>query len=138
MTTPASTPPRCRWCWRSTAATRSRPPRPAKCPARARGDPVAAPGPREVLAPAASSTGAYWRGETLRAWVEGQPRRAALGAEIVKALLPGNPALPRMQPPTPALLNALPAINEAREALDRGDSDEAIQKARQAVAERGD
>jgi tetratricopeptide (TPR) repeat protein len=103
-----------------------------------RGDPVAATRAREVLGPAASSTGAYWRGEALRAWVEGQPRRAALGAEIVKALLPEDTDLSRMQPPTPALISALRAINEAREALDRGDSDEAIQKARQAVAERGD
>jgi tetratricopeptide (TPR) repeat protein len=70
--------------------------------------------------------------------VEGQPKRAALGAEIVKALLPEDTDLARMQPPTPALISALRAINEAREALDRGDSEEAIQKARQAVAERGD
>jgi tetratricopeptide (TPR) repeat protein len=103
-----------------------------------RGDQAAATRAREVLGPAASSTGAYWRGEALRAWVEGQPRRAALGAEIVKALLPEDTDLARMQPPTPALISALRAMNEAREALDRGDSDEAIQKARQAVAERGD
>jgi tetratricopeptide (TPR) repeat protein len=104
----------------------------------ARGDQAAAARAREVLGPAASSTGAYWRGEALRAWVEGQPKRAALGAEIVKALLPEDTDLARMQPPTPALINALRAINEAREALDRGDSEDAIHKARQAVAERGD
>jgi tetratricopeptide (TPR) repeat protein len=104
----------------------------------ARGDQPAAMRAREVLGPAASSTASYWRGEALRAWVEGQPKRAALGAEIVKALLPEDTDLPRMQPPTPALIAALTAMNEAREALDRGDSETAVQKARQAVAERRD
>lgn len=103
-----------------------------------RGDQAAAARAREVLGPAASSTGAYWRGEGLRAWAEGQPRRAELSARIVKVLLPEDTDIGRMQPPNPALMNALKAMNEARDALDRGDADEAVQKGKVAVAERPD
>ena len=103
-----------------------------------RRDEIGAARAREVLGPAASSTGAYWRGEALRAWVEGQPRRAELAARIVRVLLPEDTDIGRMQPPNPALIAALRAVNDARDALDRGELDEAVQKARVAVAERGD
>jgi len=103
-----------------------------------RGDQATAARAREVLGPAASSTGAYWRGEALRGWVEGQPRRADLAARIVRVLLPEDTDMARMQPPTPALITALKAMNEAREALDRGDADEAVQKAKIGTAERPD
>jgi tetratricopeptide (TPR) repeat protein len=103
-----------------------------------RGDQAASARAREVLGPAASSTGAYWRGEALRAFADNQPRRAVLGTEIVKALLPEDTDVARLQPPNTALVAAVRAINEAREALDRGENEEAIQRARQAVAERGD
>jgi hypothetical protein len=56
-----------------------------------RGDQVAAARAREVLGPAASSTGAYWRGEALRAWVDGQPRRGgALGPDRAGAAARGH------------------------------------------------
>jgi tetratricopeptide (TPR) repeat protein len=103
-----------------------------------RGDQPAAAHAREVLGPAASSTGAYWRSEALRSWVEGQPRRAELSARIVKVLLPEDTDMARMQPPNPALISALKLMNETRDALDRGDADEAVQRGRAAVAERPD
>jgi tetratricopeptide (TPR) repeat protein len=103
-----------------------------------RGDQTAAARAREVLGPAMASTGAFWRSEALRAWIDGQPRRAALAGSIVKALLPEDTDLARMQPPNQALLSSLRFMNEAREALDRGEAEEAIQKARLAIAERAD
>jgi tetratricopeptide (TPR) repeat protein len=103
-----------------------------------RGDQAAAARAREVLGPAASSTGAYWRGEALRAWVEGPPKRAELAARIVAVLLPEDTDIARMQPPNAALVTALKAMNDARDALDRGDADEAVQKARIATTERPD
>jgi tetratricopeptide (TPR) repeat protein len=103
-----------------------------------RGDEAAAARAREVLGPAASSTGAYWRGEALRAWVEGQPRRGELAARIVQVLLPEDTDMARMQPPNPGLITALKAMNEARDALDRGDADEAVRRAKVATSERPD
>jgi tetratricopeptide (TPR) repeat protein len=103
-----------------------------------RGDQTAAGRAREILGPASSSTGAYWRGEALRAWVEGQPKRAELSARIVRVLLPEDTDMARMQPPTPALITALKAMNEARDALDRGDADEAVRRAKIGVSERPD
>jgi tetratricopeptide (TPR) repeat protein len=103
-----------------------------------RGDQVAAAHAREILGPASASTGAYWRGEALRCWVEGQPKRAELASRIVRVLLPEDTDMARMIPPNPALINALKAMNEAREALDRGDADEAVRRAKVGTSERPD
>jgi tetratricopeptide (TPR) repeat protein len=93
---------------------------------------------REGLGGAAASTGAYWRGETLRAYALGDLERGRLATRVVQALVTGDQDLARLVEPTPALANALRALMKSREALDRGDLDEAIRQARVAVAERPD
>jgi tetratricopeptide (TPR) repeat protein len=92
----------------------------------------------EALGGAAASTGAYWRGEALRALVLGDTRRAELAGRVVAALVPGDEDLARLVPVTPALLAALRALLKAREALELGELDEAVRQARVAVGERPD
>jgi tetratricopeptide (TPR) repeat protein len=92
----------------------------------------------EALGGAAASTGAYWRGEALRALVLGDERRAALAIRVVLALVAGDEDLPRMTPVNPALIAALRALLKSRESLEQGDLDEAVRQARVAVGERPD
>ncbi len=92
----------------------------------------------DVLGGAAASTGAYWRGEALRALVLGDEARASLAARVVAALVPGDSDLPKMTPATPALVTALRAVLRARDALEQGELDEAVRQGRIAVGERPD
>jgi tetratricopeptide (TPR) repeat protein len=92
----------------------------------------------EALGGAAASTGAYWRGEALRALVQGDTVRAELAGRVVAALVPGDEDLARLLPPSPGLLVAVRALLKAREALEQGELDEAVRHARAAVAEKPD
>jgi tetratricopeptide (TPR) repeat protein len=92
----------------------------------------------EALGGAAASTGAYWRGEALRALVLGDEPRAALAVRVVLALIPRDEDLPRLSPVTPNLVPALRALLKSREALEQGELDEAVRQARVAVGERPD
>lgn len=92
----------------------------------------------EALGGAAASTGAYWRGEALRALVLGDSVRAELASRVVAALVPGDGDLPKLSPVSPALLTALRALLKAREALEQGELDEAVRQGRIAVGERPD
>jgi tetratricopeptide (TPR) repeat protein len=103
-----------------------------------RGDDKAKQRAIEVLGGAAASTGAYWRGETLRALVLGDVQRAELAGRVVAALVTGDEDLPRLSPSTPSLVNALRALLKARESLEQGELDEAVRQARVAVGERPD
>lgn len=103
-----------------------------------RGDDKGRQRAQEALGGAAASTGAYWRGEALRALVLGDEPRAALATRVVLALVPGDEDLPRLSPVTPNLIPALRALLKAREALEQGDLDEAVRQARAAVNERPD
>jgi len=91
-----------------------------------------------ALGGAAASTGAYWRGETLRALVLGDAQRAELAARVVAALVVGDEDLQRLTPCTPGLVTALRALLKARESLEQGDLDEAVRQSRIAVGERAD
>jgi tetratricopeptide (TPR) repeat protein len=103
-----------------------------------RGDDKARQRALEALGGAAASTGAYWRGETMRAIVLADEQRAELAGRITLALIAGDADIPRMSPATPGLLAALRALLKAREALELGDLDEAVRQARVAVGERPD
>ena len=103
-----------------------------------RGDDKAKQRALEALGGAAASTGAYWRGETMRALVLGDAQRAELAGRVVAALVAGDEDLPRMTPSTPGLVNALRALLKAREALEQGDVDDAVRQARMAAGERPD
>jgi tetratricopeptide (TPR) repeat protein len=102
--------------------------------ARRAGDEGAAARAREMLGTAAPSTGAFWRGEAVRALAADRPRRAATAFEVVTALLPDDADIPRLQAqglPREALLSLM----RGREALDRGVFDEALRLARAASVE---
>jgi tetratricopeptide (TPR) repeat protein len=103
-----------------------------------RGDDKARRRALEALGGAAASTGAFWRGEALRALVLGDERRAELAARVVLALVPDDADLPRMSPANPSLVVALRALLKARESLEQGELDEAVRQARVAVGERPD
>ena len=100
--------------------------------ARKAGDETAAARARELLGSAAPSTGAYWRGEALRALQADRQRRWELAVEVVTALLPDDADLPRLRAKPPAR-DTLGSVIRAREALDRGDLDEALRASRAAV-----
>ena len=106
--------------------------------ARERGDDKAKQRALDALGGAAASTGAYWRGETLRALVLGDAPRADLAARVALALVPGDEDVPRMTPSTPALVTSLRALLKSREALEQGDLDEAVRQGRVAAGERPD
>lgn len=93
---------------------------------------------RVVLGAAAASTGAYWRGEAIRAMAEGRTRLAALAMGVVKVLLSDDADTARIEAVGPRSAGALGAIVEARDALDRGANEEAVQRARAAIASRPD
>jgi tetratricopeptide (TPR) repeat protein len=103
-----------------------------------RGDDKAKQRALEALGGAAASTGAYWRGEAMRALVLGDERRAELAGRVLAALVAGDEDSPRMSPSTPGLLSALRALLKAREALEQGELDEAVRQARVAARERPD
>ena len=92
----------------------------------------------ETLGGAAASTGAYWRGETLRAHVLGDLPRAQLASQVVSTLVHDDEDLPRMAQLNAGLHSALGALLKARESLEQGDLDEAVRQARVAVGERPD
>ncbi|MBN2574417.1 MAG: tetratricopeptide repeat protein [Deltaproteobacteria bacterium] len=103
-----------------------------------RGDDKARQRALEALGGAAASTGAYWRGETVRAFALGDVQRAQLAGRVAQALIANDADTPRMSPSTPGLLTALRALLKSREALEQGDLDEAVRQARVAVGERAD
>ncbi len=90
---------------------------------------------RELLGPAAASTGAYWRGEALRARVSDNPQRAGLALRILELLLPDDADVKRLRSEAGPLLAALRALSKAREALERGAADEAARHARAAITD---
>jgi tetratricopeptide (TPR) repeat protein len=92
----------------------------------------------DALGGAAASTGAYWRGEALRAYVLGDSARAQLSTKVVQALVGGDEDLGRMTEPSPNLTIALKALLRARDLLEQGDLDDAVRQARIAVNERPD
>jgi len=103
-----------------------------------RGDAKAKQRALDALGGAAASTGAYWRGEALRAIVLGDAQRAQLSAKVVSALIGGDEDLQRMDDANPNLMIALRALLKARELLEQGDLDDAVRQARAAVSERPD
>ncbi len=98
-------------------------------------DAEAADRAREILGPAAASTGGYWRGEALRCLAVDNRKRADFASRIVRALVPEDTDVERLRSPTPALLAAVRSLAKARDALDRGLPDEAVRAARAAVNE---
>jgi tetratricopeptide (TPR) repeat protein len=103
-----------------------------------RGDERAKHRALDALGGAAASTGAYWRGEALRAHVLDDPARANLARRVVEALVKGDQDIPRMREPTAPLALALRALLKARDAIEQGDLDEAVRSAKVAVSERPD
>lgn len=92
----------------------------------------------DALGGAAASTGAYWRGEALRAYVLGDASRAQLATKVVHALVGADEDLRRMTEPSTNLTLALKALLRARELLEQGDLDDSVRQARIAVGERPD
>lgn len=92
----------------------------------------------DALGGAAASTGAYWRGEALRAYVLGDSARAELSTKVVQSLVGADPDLARMTEPDTNLTIALKALLKARELLEQGDLDDAVRQARIAANERPD
>ena len=103
-----------------------------------RGDGKAKQRALDALGGAAASTGAYWRGEALRAYVLGDSVRAALASKVVEELVGGDEDLRRMRDANPNAVLALKSLLKARDMLEQGDLDDAIRHARAAVAERSD
>ena len=103
-----------------------------------RGDAKAKQRALDALGGAAASTGAYWRGEALRAYVLGDTLRAQLSTRVVQALVGGDEDLRRMGDASPNLIIALRALLNARDLLEQGDLDDAVRQARIAVGERPD
>jgi tetratricopeptide (TPR) repeat protein len=103
-----------------------------------RGDAEAAARARDQLGAAAASTGAYWRGEAMRAHAVGDRLRADLASKVVEALVPGDTDIARMRESSANLEAALRALAAARDSLDQGALDEAVRQARVAVGERPD
>jgi tetratricopeptide (TPR) repeat protein len=103
-----------------------------------RGDGTAAARAKDLLGAAAASTGAYWRGEAMRARAVGDPVRADLASKVVEALVPGDADVARMRESSANLEAALRALAAARDSLDQGALDEAVRHARTAVNERPD
>jgi tetratricopeptide (TPR) repeat protein len=103
-----------------------------------RGDAKARQRALDALGGAAASTGAYWRGEALRAYVLGDTQRAQLATKVVSALIGGDDDLRRMTDASPNLMLALRALLRARELLEQGDLEDAVRQARTAAGERPD
>jgi tetratricopeptide (TPR) repeat protein len=103
-----------------------------------RGDEAGVGRVKELLGAAAASTGAYWRGEAMRAYAVGDGVRAALASRVVEALVPGDLDVARMRASTANLEKALRALASARDCLDQGDVEQAVQYARAAIKERSD
>ncbi len=92
----------------------------------------------DALGGAAASTGAYWRGEALRAYVLGDAARAELSAKVVQSLVGADADLARMTEPDTNLTISLKALLKARELLEQGDLEDAVRQARIAANERPD
>lgn len=103
-----------------------------------RGDEAAAARAKDLLGAAAASTGAYWRGEAMRAHAVGDRVRAGLASKVVEALVPGDTDIVRMRESGANLETASQALAAARDSLDRGALDEAVRHARAAVSQRPD
>jgi tetratricopeptide (TPR) repeat protein len=93
---------------------------------------------KDLLGAAAASTGAYWRGEAMRAHAAGDGVRAALASKVVEALVPGDTDIVRMRESSAKLETALRSIAVARDSLDQGELEQAVQHARAAVNQRPD
>ena len=89
----------------------------------------------ELLGAAAASTGAYWRGEAIRALAAGRQSRAGLALQVLASLLPEDSDGARLAAVGPGALVALKALLRAREALDQGAFEEAVRQAKAALAE---
>lgn len=103
-----------------------------------RGDQAGAARAKDLLGAAAASTGAYWRGEAMRAYAGGDRVRAALASKVVEALVPGDTDIARMRESSANLDTALRALAAARDSLDQGESEQAVRHARAAVNQRPD
>ena len=88
---------------------------------------------KELLGSAAPSTGAYWRGEAIRALAAARQARADLALSVVQSLVPDDSDVARLRsrPGLPA--DGLAALVRGRDALDRGAFDDALPAARTAV-----
>ena len=93
---------------------------------------------REALGTAGKSTGAYWRGEALRAYATEDLLRAELACQIVEQLIPDESDLPRLRENPENRTSALKALLASRNALDKGDFADSVRSARQSVSERPD
>jgi len=93
---------------------------------------------RESLGTAGKSTGAYWRGEALRAFAMEDEPRADLACQIVAQLIPDDADLPRLRENAEKRTSGLKLLLAARSALDKGEFTDSVRLARQAVSERPD
>jgi tetratricopeptide (TPR) repeat protein len=100
-----------------------------------RGDEAAVARAREQLGSAAPSTAAYWRGEVVVALVSERKERALLAARVVTAFLPDDLDVGRLANLPARGLEGLRAMIRGRDALDRGNLDEALRSAKIAVHE---
>jgi tetratricopeptide (TPR) repeat protein len=89
----------------------------------------------ELLGAAAASTGAYWRGEAIRALAAGRHSRADLSLRVLGALLAEDTDGARLRALGPGSLPALKTLIRAREALDEAAFEDAVRAAKTALAE---
>lgn len=92
---------------------------------------------REILGTASSSTGAYFRAEAVRALARDNRTRAALALRAVELLSPDDADARKLRD-DPGAAAAARWLLKARDALDRGDPQDAVMAARAAVGERAD
>jgi tetratricopeptide (TPR) repeat protein len=100
--------------------------------ARRQDDQVAVARAKELMGTASPSTGAFWRGEAIRALAADRARRADMAYAVVGELLPEDADIPRLRAGNFSR-DGLATLLKAREALDKGDFDEALRGARSAV-----
>jgi len=74
----------------------------------------------------------------MRAHAAGDGVRAALASKVVEALVPGDTDIVRMRESSAKLETALRSIAAARDSLDQGELEQAVQHARAAVNQRPD
>jgi tetratricopeptide (TPR) repeat protein len=93
---------------------------------------------RGALKNAAAATGAFWRGEALRAAGTGDDRRAALALRLVETLIPDDKDVERLRVTGAGRRAALAACLRAREKLDDGLFQDAVSEAQKALGTLGD
>jgi len=101
-----------------------------------RGDAGQMAGARRVLGAAATATAAFWRAEALQALASDTPSVTVdIGLRIVAALVPEDPDTARLRNPTPSMRAGLKLLQQARESLESGRSEQAVREAKSALAQ---